>query len=164
MSPLNDDMKAGFHWRDGWFFKREEDGSVRISFVVGEVLYQRLVIPESEWASIVCSVSAMGENGSAWTKFRQFHMGKPVEYLSSPQDKSDWCPTCGKSFLRGSCQDKWHVGSEVKPRTGSAQRITQLVEEHMKSKGWTEEEKDARVKSFCDYVDGLAKPRTGERS
>jgi hypothetical protein len=57
MTPL-DDRQTGFHWRDGWWFKRLADGSVRV--VHGDTT---LVIPENEWASIVCSVSALGEAG-----------------------------------------------------------------------------------------------------
>jgi len=59
---------AGFHWRDGWYFRRLEDGSVRI---VSD--YADLTIPAAEWASIVCSVSADGETGERWHAAQDFH-------------------------------------------------------------------------------------------
>lgn len=70
---MNDDRKSGFHWRDGWHFKRQDDGSVRVNYIVGEWLYQSLIIPENEWASIVCSVSSLGETGERWEQSRRFH-------------------------------------------------------------------------------------------
>jgi len=43
------DIQSGFHWRDGWYFKRLEDGSVRVSHVTHPPfegkLEQQFVIP-----------------------------------------------------------------------------------------------------------------------
>jgi hypothetical protein len=75
---LRDDIKSGFHWRDGWYFKRLDAGSVRVCHVVGECLYLVLEIPENEWASIICSVSALGETGERWQQARNFH-GHPTK-------------------------------------------------------------------------------------
>lgn len=77
-----------FHWRDGWFFERVANSSsvpdpnyasVRIikrkepkddSPVVVEAL-----IPPSEWASIVASVSALGETGASFRMFEAAQKG-----------------------------------------------------------------------------------------
>lgn len=67
-----------FHWRDGWYFKRMQDGSVRVmrlaKMVDGEEYIQtNLTIPPNEWASIVCSVSAGGEGDGRWDAAQDFH-------------------------------------------------------------------------------------------
>lgn len=51
-----------FHWRDNWFFSRLEDGSVRIeraNFEEGKA-EELLVIPPSEWASILNHLNKTG--------------------------------------------------------------------------------------------------------
>lgn len=65
---------GAFHWRDGWFFKRLSDGSVRVMrrerpnyFAVD------ITIPATAWASIVCSVSALGATGAQWKAALDFH-------------------------------------------------------------------------------------------
>jgi hypothetical protein len=55
-------LDAGFHWTDGWYFKRLGDGSVRVVHK-GNVL---ATIAENEWASIVCLVSELGETGERY--------------------------------------------------------------------------------------------------
>jgi hypothetical protein len=71
------DAETGFHWRNGWFFKRMTGGSVRITRVThppveGQFEWQ-FTIPENEWASIVCSVSEKGETSERWQDARNFH-------------------------------------------------------------------------------------------
>jgi hypothetical protein len=71
-------METGeFHNVDGWYYKRMEDGAVRIrkratahddAPVVAEV-----TIPENEWASIVAHVTKSGETGESWQAARNFH-------------------------------------------------------------------------------------------
>jgi hypothetical protein len=73
------ELTSGFHWRDGWYFKRLEDGAVRVMFVAGEYVYTRLHIPPNEWASIVCSVSAGGETGERYEAALQFHGAAPAQ-------------------------------------------------------------------------------------
>jgi hypothetical protein len=74
-------MEIGnFHNRDGWYFKRLEDGSVRIqktttAHVDAPVEYEH-VIPENEWASIVAHVSVGGETGDSYQEAREFHAGR----------------------------------------------------------------------------------------
>jgi hypothetical protein len=72
-------LGGAFHWTDGWYFKRQPDGSVRImrpsmsSVSAMEYLQIDIVIPPNEWASIICSVSAEGENGDRWNAAQDFH-------------------------------------------------------------------------------------------
>lgn len=71
-------MEIGnFHNRDGWYFKRLDDGSVRIQKTTtaqaDAPLEYEHVIPENEWASIVSHVSAEGGNGETYDVARQFH-------------------------------------------------------------------------------------------
>lgn len=51
------EAQTGFHWRDGWYFKRMVNG-VRISLVEINYLKEQETIPFSEWASIIASIDA----------------------------------------------------------------------------------------------------------
>jgi hypothetical protein len=71
-------LAGAFHWRDGWNFKREADGIVRVMLSETtpdgeEYLKTNLTIPPNEWASIVCSVSALGETAERWNAVQDFH-------------------------------------------------------------------------------------------
>lgn len=70
-----DDAKRGFQWRDGWFFNRVDDGSVRVSQVdwARKHVTLQVTIPAPEWASIVCSVSRDGETAERWNRAQDFH-------------------------------------------------------------------------------------------
>lgn len=71
-----DEAMQCFHWRDGWYFRRLSDGSVRVMHretPTSEWLKTDITIPAAEWASIVCSVSAAGETGERWTSAGRFH-------------------------------------------------------------------------------------------
>ncbi len=65
-----------FHWRDGWYFSRNEDGSVRVQQRSPGLSDTTITIPAPEWASIVCSVSKDGETGERWNAAQDFH-GRP---------------------------------------------------------------------------------------
>lgn len=69
----------GFHWREGMYFKRIADGSVKITQTQGgghseDVEWQK-TIPASEWASIVSSVSKRGETSETYRAVLAFHEG-----------------------------------------------------------------------------------------
>jgi hypothetical protein len=71
---------SGYHWRDEWYFTRLTDGSVELrneNFVDDRrpepSPFVRLVIPASEWASIVASVSKNGETGETHQAALTFH-------------------------------------------------------------------------------------------
>jgi hypothetical protein len=60
-----------FHWRDGWMFSREEDGTVVVTQELWEsgktpVSTEYMRIPPEEWASIVSSVSKGDETANYW--------------------------------------------------------------------------------------------------
>jgi hypothetical protein len=65
----------GFHARDGWYFRREDDGSVRILAPdsLGPGAQQAIVLDASTWASVVASVSAAGETGETYRTALLFH-------------------------------------------------------------------------------------------
>lgn len=67
---------GGFHWRFDTYFRRLPDGSVRLRtfhVIAGVPAYTDRTIPAPEWASIVCSVSALGETGERWDAAQDFH-------------------------------------------------------------------------------------------
>ncbi len=71
MADAGDD---GYHWRDGWMFKRMPDGSVRIrKYREQEPRIVEAIIPPFEWASIVAAVSARGESGRTHTEAGLVH-------------------------------------------------------------------------------------------
>ena len=70
----------GFHFKDGWCFKREADGSVLLRKFADARLDTSPVIAEAtidpaSWASIVASVSALGETGTTWRIFKAAQEG-----------------------------------------------------------------------------------------
>lgn len=62
-----------FHWRYGWHFQRQDDGSVKFWNDDMKVLVQH--VPASEWASIIASVAQGGENAFSFETAMQFHQG-----------------------------------------------------------------------------------------
>jgi hypothetical protein len=62
----------GFHARDGWYFTRQPDGSVKISAAVQRCT-EELIIDPNTWASIIASVSAQGETAARFYQARAFH-------------------------------------------------------------------------------------------
>lgn len=75
-------MRDGFHWRDGWYFRRLTNGAVEVIKTVdprSDDPEIRIEIPSEEWASIVCSVSAHGETGERWNAAQDFHGRVPSE-------------------------------------------------------------------------------------
>lgn len=71
-----DDACTGFHWDEGWYFKRMPDASVRVSHVVGfpkPRVESQIIIPRGCWASIVSTVSQYGETSDTFALIRAFH-------------------------------------------------------------------------------------------
>lgn len=60
-----------FHHKDGWYFKRLEDGSVRIRI---EDLRGEHIIPPNEWASIVTEVAKFAD-GVTYGMATRLHAG-----------------------------------------------------------------------------------------
>ena len=63
-----------FHARQGWYFRREPDGSVRI-FV--DSLDGGIILDANTWASVVAHVCARGENFDTFTAAVAFHEELP---------------------------------------------------------------------------------------
>lgn len=70
-------MREGFHWQDGWYFRRTENGSVEVTKTVANHVDSptllQFTIPAYHWASIVSSVSAEGETAQRWNEACDFH-------------------------------------------------------------------------------------------
>ena len=73
-------MKPGeFHWTDGWFFSRLDDGSVHIEKRDNpgpdDKTDVALTIPPMEWASIVvhCAGTGAFDQADAYRTFQKFH-------------------------------------------------------------------------------------------
>lgn len=69
-----------FHWRDSIFFERTPDASVRVTRGGdfendGEEVF---TIDRNSWASIVASVSELGESNGRFYDALRFH-GEPVD-------------------------------------------------------------------------------------
>jgi len=77
--PVDD---KGFHARDNWFFRREDDGSVRVMAPdsMGPGAHQVVTLDENTWASVVASVSSGGETPESFQAAQRFHDG------ASPQE------------------------------------------------------------------------------
>ena len=70
-------MRDGFHWSDGMYFRRLQDGAVEITQTqnggkTDGIEWQR-VIPSSEWAAIVAAVSLRGEAYDTSNAALDFH-------------------------------------------------------------------------------------------
>lgn len=79
----------GFHARNGFYFRRMKDGSVRVTVAVtvrsrqftagewedavGDAVLHEIVLPENEWASVVAAVSERGETSATWQEARDYH-------------------------------------------------------------------------------------------
>lgn len=69
------DEHKGFHASNNWFFRREDDGSVRILAPdsLGPGAHQVVTLDASTWASVVASVSGAGETAATFEAARSFH-------------------------------------------------------------------------------------------
>jgi len=65
-----------FHARDDWYFKRIKDGAVRIHHLDTQGLMDRgFVVDANTWASIVASVSKLGDTAEVFQKEIALHQG-----------------------------------------------------------------------------------------
>jgi hypothetical protein len=71
------EVSKGFHARDGWYFRREDDGSVHIAAPdsLGPGASQVVTLDADTWASVVASVSRNGETIDMFAAARRFHNG-----------------------------------------------------------------------------------------
>jgi hypothetical protein len=61
-----------FHSRDGFYFERQDNGAVSIvireSGHSGALILRQVTLPSNEWASVVASMTAEGENRRSWKR------------------------------------------------------------------------------------------------
>jgi hypothetical protein len=71
----------GFHARDNWYFRREDDGSVRVMAPdsTGPGAHQVVTLDADTWASVVASVSRDGETTETFHAARRFHDGTSTQ-------------------------------------------------------------------------------------
>lgn len=71
------EISDGFHAKDGWYFRRENDGSVHIKAPdsMGPGASQVVTLDADTWASVAASVSERGETADTFAKARNFHAG-----------------------------------------------------------------------------------------
>ena len=71
------DVPKGFHARDGWYFRREDDGSVHIAAPdsLGPGASQVVTLDAETWTSVVASVSRNGDNVNTYIAAHRFHDG-----------------------------------------------------------------------------------------
>jgi len=79
MEKIKSELKDYFPFFaiDNWWFQRLENGDVRI----GKKRKVYIIIPNSVWASIVCSVSKSGEEFGRWYIANEFHNSTTAEIL-----------------------------------------------------------------------------------
>lgn len=68
-----------FHWKDGWFFERLSDGSVKIikkekATDEAKVIVEA-IIPPDEWASVIDHVSKKSGQVGNYENAKKFHKG-----------------------------------------------------------------------------------------
>jgi hypothetical protein len=62
-----------YHARDGLFFERQADGSVKVRLEKDNGAAMEITLPADTWASAMASVSARGETLDTWNEARQYH-------------------------------------------------------------------------------------------
>ncbi len=73
-------METGFHYKDGLYFRRNEDNSVTIKQMKCNHVDEKesifeVDIDENGWASIIASVSNLGESNDRFYKALEWHNG-----------------------------------------------------------------------------------------
>jgi hypothetical protein len=147
-----DSKLRGFHWSDGYYFLRASSGGVVVRHfqLDGHYLDLELEIPENEWASIVCSVSALGETGERWQQAREFHGAVAIERSPTQQlqpqvpqgrdnqverelrlielirsmtfDKCPYCMGSSRNKHNPACPIEWELAIERAARNKEPQR------------------------------------------
>ena len=107
---MEDKKPTGFHYKEGWHFRRLNDaGTVRVHYPSPDAPqgYKILDIDLASWASLVASVSAKGDTAETFQRAHDLHQGKPkcpehsegqvMKASQTGTDRSVWvCLTCGK--------------------------------------------------------------------
>ena len=75
-------MEAMFHSKDGLYFERHMDGSVRV-FKEG----MSVTLEPAAWASVIASMSYKSETDVTFRQAYQFHVGKSFDIEEATHDK-----------------------------------------------------------------------------
>lgn len=86
------------HSRNGFYFKRQDDGSVRVRIAIGnpeggqwdDTTLREITVPPNEWASVIASVCARGADSASYQDAQDFHM-----------IRSDQIPPADAGAIRG---------------------------------------------------------------
>lgn len=62
-----------YHARDGLYFARQPDGSVKVRIEPINGVPTEVELTADTWASVIATVSARGENADTWNEARQYH-------------------------------------------------------------------------------------------
>lgn len=57
-----------FHAKNGWFFERQEDGSVKVISPK-----DRIILDPDTWASVIASMSIRGDSAEAFQEAKRLH-------------------------------------------------------------------------------------------
>ena len=64
---------GAFHTHDGWYFQRQQGGSVLVSHVTGPDGEDEVTLDADTWASVVAFVCADGDNANTFGKAQTLH-------------------------------------------------------------------------------------------
>lgn len=104
-----------FHWTDGWYFKRNDDGSVRIRKRLiptdEAAIIAEATIPALEWVSIASHCTAGGESENyekvkaLVLPFKHYppEMGEESRRLRAEPARKAVCADCGGPILHTWC-------------------------------------------------------------
>jgi hypothetical protein len=72
-----DHTRPWYHWKDGLYFQRQENGDVTIAKFEtahdNSAITAQYSIPAAEWASIVSAVTVTGETGETYQRAVELH-------------------------------------------------------------------------------------------
>lgn len=71
----------GFHAKNGWYFQREDGGSVRVTVDELDGASAEVTFDPDTWASIVASVSFAGEHGDGFRHIQWVHNAWPHDWV-----------------------------------------------------------------------------------
>lgn len=85
----------GFHAHSGWFFRRNDDGSVTVAAPdsLGPGAHQTAVFDPGTWASIVAFVSAGGDTGLTHRAAADLHNNTPAPPTAGDRPFADLSAT-----------------------------------------------------------------------
>lgn len=78
-----------FHAKDGVFFERQNDGSVRLLVKTcgrdDALAMKDITLNKGTWCSIIASMSHNGEEHGGYYRADNFHTGAPIDPVTQPR-------------------------------------------------------------------------------